>query len=111
MTGSFASEFLDWMTHQITVEPWLGSFDAYGQPEYGAPVTLSCHIQGRVRMVKDSGGNDRASSTTVYIAGGPLDVHDRITMPSTFKGPSKPPIISVSNLFDHSEYSHCEVYL
>ena len=109
--GVWALRFQDWANRTITLEPWEGAFDIEGKAILGAPVIMSCRIDSKVRMVRDFQGNERASNTTVYVLGGPLDPHDRITMPNDFKGPSQPPILNVSNYDDVSGFSHSEVYL
>jgi hypothetical protein len=112
MAGSFATGFAPgWLTSVITVEPWLGTFDDYGRPLYGPAAQFDSYIEEKVRMVRDLQGDERPSNTKLYIAGGPFDPHDRITMPASFKGPSQPPVISVSNVNDRAEFSHSEVYL
>jgi hypothetical protein len=112
VAGSFATGFAPgWLMSQISVEPWLGTFDDYGRPQYGPAVQMACYVDEKVRMVRDFQGNERASTTTLYILGGPLDPHDRITMPGSFKGPSQPPVIWVANVNDRNEFSHSEVYL
>lgn len=108
--GTFANKFLDWCPFMITVEPFTG-VDAYGQSTYGAGTTYQCQIEDRVRMVRDVQGQERASTSKVYVIGGPIDPRDRITMPNTFKGPTQPPILAVSNLNDKDGFSHSEVYL
>jgi hypothetical protein len=110
-TGAFALKFQSWCNKSISLEAWDGTFDAQGRPHFAAPVSLSCRIDSRVRMVRDMQGNDRASNTTVYVLGGPIDPHDRITLPADFKGPRQPPIINVGNFDDISEFSHSEIYL
>jgi hypothetical protein len=111
MPGAFASNFTDWMVSIVTREPFLGSYDSYGQPQFGAPQSVQCYLEDRVRMVRDSNGNQKTSTTTLYCFAGPFDVHDRFTMPATFKGPSQPPVLTVSNVNDKDSFSHSEVYL
>jgi hypothetical protein len=112
VAGSFATAFAPgWFTQSVDIEPWLGSFDEYGNPIRGLATPMTCYIDERVRMIRDFQGNERASTTTVYLLGGPVDAHDRITMPGSFKGHSQPPIIWVRNVNDRNEFSHSEVYL
>jgi len=109
--GAFALRFSDWCYSRITLEP-IDSSDAYGQSTYGSPIAdIPCHIEEKVRMIRDAQGQERASTTTLYVIGGPIDPRDRITMPGSFKGPSQPPILSVSNVNDKAGFSHSEVYL
>jgi len=113
MMAKFIDTFAPgWLTSTITVESWNGTFDSYGNPQYGPPVQVNCYIQDRVRMVRTFQGDERASSCTVYIQGGPLTAHDRITLPSSVKGAEiKPPILWVSNVNDRTGFDHSEVYL
>lgn len=109
--GSFAQNFQpSWLTYDITVEHWNHGYDEWGKPTYGAPVNMKCYIEEKVQMVRDQAGSERASNTTLYVAGGPIDPHDRITMPDSFYGLKEPPIIGVSNVYDRLEFSHSEVH-
>jgi hypothetical protein len=110
--GSFAQTFVDWMGTQVTIQPWLGTFDDYGRPQYGPGVIYQCCKEDRVHMVRDIQGVERVSSTTLYLAGGPFDPHDRVTLPSSFKGPSSPPVINVLNIDDRGGvFDHSEIHL
>jgi len=111
MAGTFAQRFLDWCTMTISIEPYTGP-NAYGESQYGPPVfDVPCRIDERIRMVRDSQGVERASTTVLFVIGGPLDARDRITMPGVYKGIPQPPIITVSNFYDKDGFDHSEVYL
>lgn len=111
--GAFAQSFADWMDFTIQLEPWLGGHEIDGTPTRGVGVSLSCHVEEKVRHVRDVAGVERVSNTTLYVLGGPLTALDRITMPPSFKGNTQPPIINIENMYDPhlGEFSHCEVYL
>src|ERR1051325_2155840 len=104
--GAFALRFLDWCFSRIILEPFDSS-DAYGQSVYGSPIAdIPCHIEERVRMIREAQWQERASTTTLYVLAGPIDPRDRIAMPSSFKGANQPPILSVSNVNDKTAFSH-----
>jgi hypothetical protein len=108
---SFAAHFLDWFNAIVSLEAFTGSTD-YGEHQYGAAVQLQCAIEEKIRKVLTVQGEERISNTTLYIAGGPIDPRDKITMPVTFKGPSQPSILVVSNIHDtDGSFSHAEVFL
>jgi hypothetical protein len=109
--GSFARRFADRMPYTITVEPWEGNTNDYGEPTYGAAVTLQCRIQDRAKLVRDAQGNERSSTTTIYVAGGPLRVEDRITLPESHFGNANRPIMNIANLDDRMTFDHSEIYL
>ena len=63
MSGPFVQNFSPgWMTSVITVEPWDGTFDDYGNPQYGAPIQMSCYIEDKVKMVRNFQGDERATN-------------------------------------------------
>jgi hypothetical protein len=111
--GTFATHFAvnGWLSTPITVEPWTGGFDDYGNPMHGQATIVLGYVDDKVRTLNDAIGKQRVSTTTLYLAGGPVDIHDRITMPGTFKGPSQPPIIWVANVNDRTGFDHSEVYI
>jgi hypothetical protein len=113
VSGPFVQNFAPgWFTSTITVEPWDGTFDDYGNPQYGAPIQMSCYIEDKVKMVRNFQGDERASNTTLYIEGGPLTAHDRIILPPSFKGVNlTPPVLWVSNVNDRTGFDHSEVFL
>lgn len=82
-----------------------------GKPQYGAPVTLDCRIEEQIRVVRDLQGQERVSTTRLFVLGGPISPHDLITMPVTYKGQSSPPIITVSNIDGATSFDHAEVYV
>lgn len=53
-----------WRTHTISIEPFLGS-GAYGSA-YGPPVSVVCHVEDAIRLVRTSAGDEVVSSSTVY---------------------------------------------
>lgn len=110
--GPFATNFApDWFTMTITVEPFTGAYDGYGNPIHGGPIQMMCFIEDKVRIVRDVTGQERVSNSTLYVAGGPIDTRDRITLPASYKGPLSPPIISCSNVNDRTGFDHAEVFL
>ena len=110
--GQFATAFQPgWLEFDIQVETSTGDFDNNGDPVYGPPVTMKCYIEEKVTLVRSATGEEGVSNTKLYVCGGPLDEHDRITMPPSFRGPSVQKILAVSNVNDRLEFSHSEVYL
>jgi|SRR5215467_1358151 len=111
MSGAFAQHFLDWATQNVTIEPYSSS-DPYGANLYGAPVSIPCVIEEKIRMIRDVNGQERMSTTTLYlISDAPIDPRSRVTLPVMFQGAPKLPIGNVSNYSDQHGYSHTEVYL
>lgn len=110
--GPFATNFQPgWLEFEIQVETATGEFDNHGDPIYGAPVTMKCYIEEIVTLTRDAQGNEGVSNTKLYVCGGPLDEHDRITMPDSFRGPKVQAILKVSNVNDRLGFDHSEVYL
>jgi hypothetical protein len=110
--GNFATAFQPgWLEFDIQVETSTGDYDNHGDPLYSAPVTMKCYIEEKVTLVRSATGEEGVSNTKLYVCGGPLDEHDRITMPPSFRGPSVQKILAVSNVNDRLEFSHSEVYL
>jgi hypothetical protein len=110
--GQFATKFApSWLEFEIQVETSTGDFDNHGDPLYGSPVTMKCYIEEKVKPVISATGEEGISNTTLYVLGGPLDEHDRITMPASFRGPQVQRILAVSNVRDRMEFSHSEVYV
>ena len=50
--------------HEVTFTPRLGS-GPYG-PVWGDPVTVRCHLDEQTRLVRDTGGGEVTSTSTVY---------------------------------------------
>lgn len=109
--GTFSQHFIDWAQFTVVREPALGTFDGYGQPQYGAPQDVTCHIENRVRMVRNTQGNEVVSTRQLICFGGPFDVHDRFTLPASVGAPNQSPVLTVENIFDKAEFSHVEVFL
>jgi hypothetical protein len=51
------------LRHEVTVEAFRG--DGARGPVYGPPATVRCFVDDQRRRVRDSGGNEVVSSTTV----------------------------------------------
>lgn len=58
----------DLLIHTVTVEPYEGRSSV--GPIYGEPFELDCMRQGGNRLVRDTDGNERVSSVTLYAAPG-----------------------------------------
>jgi hypothetical protein len=107
----FIDAFADFMPHQIVVEPWDGTFNAEGAALHGASIPpMNCRVQERVRRILDPLGVERVSNVTLFVAGGPLSIHDKIILPATFGGGS-PPILHVANHHDETGFCYSEVFL
>lgn len=112
--NAFADSFANMMPENIVLTKWLGTYDGEGQPQYSdTSVLLKCRIEEKVRTVKDQTGEERVSTTTLYVlVDAPIGPYDQITMPDSYQGSSNPPILSTAN--QHDETGFCglsEVYL
>lgn len=68
--------------------------DAYGKPTYGPSATYPARVAGEVRLVRTASGQERASNTTVELAGDPpITAEDELTLP----GGARPPILTVTH--------------
>jgi hypothetical protein len=86
-----------WSRELITWAPQTG-VDGYGQRLYGSVVSLPSRIDHSTRLVRDAQGEERVSSTQVYLATHePIGVLDRITLPDG----TTPLLLRVDRLADH----------
>ncbi len=91
-------DFLEWFGQSVTVEPWVRD-DQYGQPVYGAPVSYSARVQEKVKMIRDTQGQQVVSTSQVYFDGSvTVTVKDRITLPDG----TQPLILSIGGSPDET---------
>ena len=97
------------MPHQIAIEPYQ-SHNQYGEPTYGAAVTYTARVQGKVRMIRDSTGVERVSTVMCYVATtAAIGPKDKLSLPSGWV-PASPPILSVQRVSDESGDHHIVIY-
>lgn len=97
------------MAHTISLTPWTGQ-NQYGEPSYGAAVSYTARVQGKMRMVRDSTGTERVSTVTCYVATtATISPKDKLTLPSGFT-PATPPILAVERQADERGDHHVVIY-
>jgi hypothetical protein len=97
----FADQFLDFMPHQVGVEPFA-SRDAWGNKSYGTLVTYWGRVVNKRRKIIDRMGSEVISETTIYlVTDSGISVDDRITLPSGLL-PAHPLIITVTRTPDEN---------
>lgn len=97
------------MPHTVLVEKSLGE-DGYGNRTFGPPVQYQARVQGRQRLVRTLGGDERVSMVTVYIMGTPgVQPDDRLTLPDGWI-PLKPPILALGKVADEKGQHHEVVF-
>lgn len=95
-------------------EPWISNDATYGTPVYGAPVTRLAIVEMKQRTLRLNNGQEitqRASVTFTYPieANGaegrqePIDIRDKLTLPSGYSGPIKV-VEGLENNFPDSPY-------
>lgn len=103
------SDLLSLMPHTITIAPW-SSQNAYGEPTYGAAVSYTARVQGKMQMVRDATGIERVSTVTVYVATtAAIGPKDRLVLPTGFS-PASPPILAVARHSDENGDHHVVIY-
>jgi len=56
--------------------------DGYGKPQYSSPVARKARVQYEVTTVTNQQGQERTSTTIVYMDGSfPLSVRDKLVLP------------------------------
>lgn len=89
---------LDLLRQTVTIEPYTGP-DPFGAPGYGPPVEYPARVRREAKMVRASDGEERVSSTVVWLDGAAqVGPQDRITMPDG----SHPPILAVESSPDET---------
>ena len=72
---------LTMLTETVTLQSYTGQ-DAYGKPSYGPVVTHPARVAYRVTTLTNAQGQERTSTTTVYLDGAvPITVKDRLILP------------------------------
>lgn len=111
--GSIPAHVYAQMGKDVVVEAYEGS-GAYG-PVYAAPATVRCLVEDDRRMVRDDGGREVISETTLY---GPLSTvcppESRVTLPASLAVPSRVATVIVTRQVDGGSFpvpSHLEVSL
>ena len=107
---SFENDFLDLMPHEVTIEP-LSSQNEHGEFTYGAAVTYSARVTGKIRRVIGIDGREVTSMKTIYLGPGvqSISTRDRITLPPGHE-PQTPPILSIDFKPDEDGLHHVVVY-
>lgn len=102
-------DLLSLMPHTVIIAPWTGQ-NAYGEPTYGAAVSYTARVQGKMRMMIDANGVERVSSVTVYVATtAAIGPKDKLTLPGGWT-PASPPIIAVQRVSDEHGDHHTVIY-
>ena len=106
-------ELRDLMADSITIEP-RSSQTVNDEGGFGAAVTYTCRVEGKILRVRDPNGDEQTSTVQVY-----LDQHvtiglrDRLTLPVRFT-PRQPPIINVASHVDElgtsGDMAHTIIY-
>lgn len=95
-------------------EPWIGNDPTFGTPLYGTAVTRLALVEMKQRTLRSNSGQEimqRAAVTFTYPieANGaahrqePLDIRDKLTLPSGYTGPIRM-IEGLENNFPDSPY-------
>lgn len=105
----FDIELHSMMPHKVKIAPYSAQ-NKFGEPTYGSDVSYTAMVEQRVRQVRAMTGEERISTTTVYLdTTTALTPRDRVTLPSGYV-PNQPPIISIERLSDedglHSTVLH-----
>jgi len=104
------TDFLDFMTETVTIEPFA-SRNAYNEATYGTAQSITARVVGKVKMVRDSKGEERVSTKTVYLATADMfDPEDRLTLP-VGSVPLTPPILAVSSFPDEIGAHHTVLFV
>lgn len=86
------------MPHTITLRPWAGQ-NEFGEPTFGAPVTIQARVEQAVRLVRAVDGQERVSMVTIYLASPTtIDPRSQITLPDG----SAPPIMAITAIPDEN---------
>lgn len=89
------NEWADFMPEIVTIEPWSGYTGGGSQQTYSAGSNFSCRIEMKNHLVVDRQGKTVTARGRVFLlSSAPIDVKDRITLPSSFV-PTQPPLIDV----------------
>jgi hypothetical protein len=92
-------ELLELMPQTVSIEVAAGQ-NEYGERTYGAPVEVRARVEGRTRVVTTMTGEERVSTSTVYLGEvvcvGP---NDRITLPAGYT-PQQPEILAIERMPD-----------
>lgn len=98
------------MPQTVTVEPRT-AVDSYGDATFGASTTYKCRVSGKLRMVRDSAGQERVCSHTVYLgADAEVTPADRVTLSTDYE-PRQPPILAVERVMDGIGHHHTVIRL
>lgn len=98
------------MAQTVTVEPRT-AVDSYGDATYGTATAYKCRVSGKLKMVRDSAGQERVCTHTVYI-GADAEVRpaDRVTLSTDYE-PRQPPILAVERVMDGNGHHHTVIRL
>lgn len=106
---SLLDDVEDLFVHTLTIAPYTG-VNSYGEATHGTPVSYSAYIEGRMRIIRDSQGQERVSSATCYVATtAAISPKDKLTLPSGWT-PQTPAILAVQRVADERGDSHVVLY-
>lgn len=100
----------DMLTETVTLQAYTG-MDQYGKPSYGSAVPYPARVAYRVTTLTNAQGQERTSTTTVYLDGAvPITLKDRLVLPDG-TAPSIQAIYSPSDPLQPGTPDHHEVNL
>lgn len=106
---SLLDDVEDLFVHTVTIAPY-SSVNSYGEASYGTAVSYTAYVEGKQRMIRDSQGQERVSSVTVYLATtAALSPKDKLTLPSGWT-PQTPAILAVQRVADDRGDHHVVLY-
>lgn len=95
----FEEEFSDLMLQSVSIRAHMGR-DLHGNPQYADPVVYRARVEGRVRRIMSTQGEERVSTTTIVLLNSTgIDPRSEVTLPEGFT-PQKPPILAKSRVID-----------
>lgn len=101
------SEFEELMADTVVAQP--GYLDGFGEwTASGSALSISCHIEGRARLVRDFSGREVVSSVQIYSAGAyGLTVDGYVyTLPTDYSPRENLRAISVEKVRDEDGAHH-----
>ncbi len=110
MPGSIVAELADMFADTMGWRAWL-SEDVMGDPTYEEDTTnLAVKLSGRIRIVRDTSGQEHVSTVQATIAGVyGVKVADEFTLPADYD-PRQPTAIAVKPVRDENGPHHEVVF-
>lgn len=79
---AIASSVVDSLKVSITVDPWNGTYDDYGKPNYGTPVAYTVIQEDRLKHIRrDDGVVVLGVSKLIFLERVAINSLDKITLP------------------------------